>query len=728
MSAITLPGLTFGAIKDTKSGTSGRNPWVDGVFYEAQWGNAIDTAFRINKPRYDYYFLKPEDLKSGNFFDESFETKIEAKSTNKEWLADKGFRGIARPHPNSSRVFEEAFRTVSDVTTLQFQETTNFAKAEAVIANAYLNGFLGSHESMINGETGGPSSLPLIFDYNHVDYQQDLQTANIKPGSNLRVVLIHELGHGLGLSHPHDSGLGFQASGVFPGLVPSDTRGNYGHGLQGLTQQPYTIMSYKRGYTNPTITDGREQSLDNTATPMALDVAALQIKYGTNRQTRKGNTTYKLSPDYWQCIYDAGGKDWVIAKTQRDEAGNPRDAIINLRPAEMNAVRPSDGSPMESYEFGHGEALDAALTTLISYTTSIIGAPLGMGVVAAGKIAHILNNRSTLKLLKKERLFQQFEKFGKSLKQLQDSGISPLQIVTAIHQTDFAENFYRNKKENEQRINLSKKHNDILNSLSDMSYLFRSIIAPSGNPNNKQAQALYEAFYVNSFADKQLDRDFPERSSDSASSNTRRDELNKRMATYESNLKEEQQSLLTRSFNGIGGYPMFYSGRNGGLTIAAGVLIENAKGSSGNDMITGNAEANILKGGRGDDVLDGYIGGDKLHGGPGSDTFSYADVTDSPIDNKLANTDLIVDFSPEDSISLKPLRMKLNSSRWNPRLKALEDGYQFSFEGSEPFSGEEGSIRFQNQQLTVDINGDKNADMMIRMSGVESIDPSQLVL
>ena len=67
MSAITLPGLTFGAIKDTKSGTSGRNPWVDGVFYEAQWGNAIDTAFRINKPRYDYYFLKPEDLKSGNF-------------------------------------------------------------------------------------------------------------------------------------------------------------------------------------------------------------------------------------------------------------------------------------------------------------------------------------------------------------------------------------------------------------------------------------------------------------------------------------------------------------------------------------------------------------------------------------------------------------------------------------------------------------------------------------
>ena len=144
----------------------------------------------------------------------------------------------------------------------------------------------------------------------------------------------------------------------------------------------------------------------------------------------------------------------------------------------MNAVRPSDGSPMESYEFGHGDALDAALTTLISYTTSIIGAPLGMGVVAAGKNRAHPEQSINPETAQKGKTVPTVRKFGKSLKQLQDSGISPLQIVTAIHQTDFAENFYRNKKENEKKINLSEKHSDILNTLSDMSYLFRSIIAP----------------------------------------------------------------------------------------------------------------------------------------------------------------------------------------------------------------------------------------------------------
>ncbi len=64
---------------------------------------------------------------------------------------------------------------------------------------------------------------------------------------------------------------------------------------------------------------------------------------------------------------------------------------------------------------------------------------------------------------------------------------------------------------------------------------------------------------------------------------------------------------------GGGGY-LSYIGRsdgtvaNGGYTIAFGVEVENAKGGSGNDNLTGNAFANFLTGGAGDDMIDGGAG------------------------------------------------------------------------------------------------------------------------
>ena len=54
---------------------------------------------------------------------------------------------------------------------------------------------------------------------------------------------------------------------------------------------------------------------------------------------------------------------------------------------------------------------------------------------------------------------------------------------------------------------------------------------------------------------------------------------------------------------------------------------ENAVGSSFDDHLIGNAQANELSGGTGDDILTGGGGADKLNGGAGSDTADYADAT-----------------------------------------------------------------------------------------------------
>ncbi|WP_420392394.1 M10 family metallopeptidase [Acuticoccus sp.] len=56
--------------------------------------------------------------------------------------------------------------------------------------------------------------------------------------------------------------------------------------------------------------------------------------------------------------------------------------------------------------------------------------------------------------------------------------------------------------------------------------------------------------------------------------------------------------------------------------------IENARGGSGDDTITGSAVRNRLDGGAGDDVLDGGAGADRLVGGEGADTLFGGDGND----------------------------------------------------------------------------------------------------
>ena len=73
------------------------------------------------------------------------------------------------------------------------------------------------------------------------------------------------------------------------------------------------------------------------------------------------------------------------------------------------------------------------------------------------------------------------------------------------------------------------------------------------------------------------------------------------------------------------------AGIAGGFTIADGVVIENAIGGSGSDVITGNAADNTLSGGRGNDSLTG---------GAGADHFVFNTAL-----NASSNVDTITDFS-----------------------------------------------------------------------------------
>ena len=67
----------------------------------------------------------------------------------------------------------------------------------------------------------------------------------LQPGGFSFTTLIHELGHGHGLAHPHDNG---GHSGIMHGVESDGVAFSYTNGDFDLNQSVYTMMSYEDGW------------------------------------------------------------------------------------------------------------------------------------------------------------------------------------------------------------------------------------------------------------------------------------------------------------------------------------------------------------------------------------------------------------------------------------------------------------------------------------------------
>lgn len=154
-------------------------------------------------------------------------------------------------------------------------------------------------------------------------------TTMLKRGGYDFTTFIHELGHAVGLAHPHDDGGG---SGLFPGVTSEEDLGDFG-----MNQGLYTMMSYNSGWAtgpqgaSPSLTWGFEGG------PMALDIAALQVLYGANMSYRAGDTTYNLPGanqvgTFYSCIWDAGGTDQILGASARRNTIDLRAATLEVGP------------------------------------------------------------------------------------------------------------------------------------------------------------------------------------------------------------------------------------------------------------------------------------------------------------------------------------------------------------------------------------------------------------
>jgi len=180
-----------------------------------------------------------------------------------------------------------------------------------------VSGVLGYHDT-----PDGSAAAPLQGVFN----SDEFIAGNLAPGADGFLTLVHEIGHGLGLAHPHDGG----GSGeVFPGVGSNSDLGTYQ-----LNQHINTVMSYNIGWAD----EPSGSILWGGATgPMALDIAAAQAIYGANSSYQTGDDGYLLpqtnaSGTGWNCIWDAAGSDSI------SNAGASADCVIDLREAPLTGA------------------------------------------------------------------------------------------------------------------------------------------------------------------------------------------------------------------------------------------------------------------------------------------------------------------------------------------------------------------------------------------------------
>lgn len=283
--------------------------------------------------------------------------------------------------PTEQSAFVAAMAQYSAVSNLTFTEASSGGEGAADIVwwlapeTAMGAGSLGLHE------VPDESWTPIYGYFNYDEPSWDF----LSQGGYGFVSVIHEMGHGMGLAHPHDGGDHGDAT-TFPGV-----RGPWSTGTSGLNQGIWTTMSYNDGWNKmPSYSDAYGWQ----GTLMAFDIAALQAIYGANMTTATGDDLYQLPSGnapgtFWSCIWDAGGNDTI------SNQGSAVATIINLNEAPLVGTNAGgfvseDKGILGGFTIAHGVVIENALggsgndTLIGNAANNVLDGGAGQDVMSGG--------------------------------------------------------------------------------------------------------------------------------------------------------------------------------------------------------------------------------------------------------------------------------------------------------------------------------------------------------
>jgi serralysin len=256
-----------------------------------------------------------------------------------DWGISTGFNGETWTSPTLVVQYAAAMLdTFAAVANIRFNYIGNFSSPDAAAqSGAEINFYTSASTDIfpsnftlakayypvaINGGLAGDIIL-------NINSEANSYTSYL-PGTAGWFVFIHEIGHALGLKHPFDAvnGRPTVAQLKFPDLDIDWA----------------TIMAYGDDYSYNTRTY-------DPATPMLLDVLALQYLYGPNMNTNAGSGVYNLTAnERYATIWDAGGHDEVsFSGSNRGwYIYMPDDPLSNLSPARVGYAMPLDEQALSS--------------------------------------------------------------------------------------------------------------------------------------------------------------------------------------------------------------------------------------------------------------------------------------------------------------------------------------------------------------------------------------------